>query len=85
MGFWLGIDWLIQLPVLFAFAARGSLLNTYFGVKYGTMLKWHRYACMRSASTCHHLFRYVRFLISSAVCMFHAAVGFLHKLLHLSP
>lgn len=44
VGFWLGIDWLIQLPLLFAFAARGSLLNTYLGVKYGTMLKWHRYA-----------------------------------------
>ncbi|NJR43090.1 MAG: hypothetical protein HC767_10980 [Akkermansiaceae bacterium] len=44
VGFWLGIDWLIQLPLLFAFAARGSLLNTYLGVKYGTMLKWHRYS-----------------------------------------
>eukprot|EP00892_Ulva_mutabilis_P005804 jgi/Ulvmu1/3596/UM017_0008.1 len=43
VGFWLGIDWLIQLPLLFAFAARGSLLNTYLGVKYGTMLKWHRW------------------------------------------
>lgn len=44
VAFWLGIDWLIQLPLLFAFAARGSLLNTYLGVKYGTMLKWHRCA-----------------------------------------
>ena len=36
------LSWILW-PLIFAFAARVSLLNEYFGVKFGTMVKWHRY------------------------------------------
>ena len=44
VALWTGTDFLITAPFLFAFVARGSLVNSYFGVSYGTIVKWHRCA-----------------------------------------
>ena len=37
-----GVLFIINGPVLFLPAARGSLINTFLGVKYGVAIKWHR-------------------------------------------
>ena len=42
VGLWLAVDFQIQAPFLFAFAARGSLVNSYLGISFGTIIKWHR-------------------------------------------
>ena len=49
IGLWLAVDFEIQAPFLFAFAARGSLVNSYLGISFGTIIKWHRYG----AISCH--------------------------------
>lgn len=33
----------VQAPFLFAFAARGNLVNSYLGINYGAIIKWHRW------------------------------------------
>lgn len=57
VGLVFGLMFLILAPILFLPVARGSLINTFLGVKYGTMVKWHRYAqllfwCAMSPCTC---------------------------------
>lgn len=42
IALWTGTDFLISAPFLFAFVARGSLVNSYLGVSFGTIIKWHR-------------------------------------------
>ena len=42
VGLYAGVLFLLNGPVLFLPAARGSLLNTFFGVRYGVAIKWHR-------------------------------------------
>ena len=42
VALWTGTDFLISAPFLSAFVARGSLVNSYLGVPYGTIVKWHR-------------------------------------------
>ena len=37
-----GILYIYMAPLLFLPAARGSLINAFLGVHYGTMIKWHR-------------------------------------------
>jgi hypothetical protein len=37
-----GILFMIVGPVLFLPACRGSLINTFLGIRYGTAIKWHR-------------------------------------------
>lgn len=46
-----GVLFIIIGPVLFLPVARGSLVNTFLGVKYGTAIKWHRYALALQFST----------------------------------
>ena len=45
-----GVLFIINGPVLFLPAARGSLINTFLGVKYGVAIKWHRCAAAVSFS-----------------------------------
>ena len=42
VGLWTGTDFLITAPVLFAFVARGSLVNSFLGLSYGVSIKWHK-------------------------------------------
>lgn len=42
-GLGFGILFRIVGPVLFLPVCRGSLINTFLGVKYGTAIKWHRW------------------------------------------
>ena len=48
LGF--GVLFIVVGPLLFLPAARGSLINTFLGVHYGTAIKWHRcvLCCARS-------------------------------------
>jgi hypothetical protein len=42
IGLLLGLLYIINGPLLFLPASRGSLLNTFLGVRYGVAIKWHR-------------------------------------------
>ena len=45
-----GILYIYMAPLLFLPAARGSLINAFLGVHYGTMIKWHR--CVPTVASC---------------------------------
>jgi hypothetical protein len=46
----LGVLYIVVAPWLFLPAARGSLLNTFLGVRYGVAIKWHRCVCPHAAA-----------------------------------
>jgi hypothetical protein len=39
-----GMLFMVVGPVLFLPACRGSLINSFLGIRYGTAIKWHRCA-----------------------------------------
>lgn len=47
-----GFLYVIIGPLLFLPAARGSLINAFLGVRYGTMIKWHRCAVCKFKGFC---------------------------------
>ena len=56
-GIGFGILFIAVGPLLFLPAARGSLVNTFLGVHYGTAIKWHRCAhLLRTCCMCRRCF-----------------------------
>jgi hypothetical protein len=71
---WLAVDFEIHAPLLFAFAARWSLVHSYLGVSYATVNKWHRCGLhTRDGSALVYLFNNSLFLRhEEKVCCPHA-------------